>query len=139
MGIRLLEETGIRVAVLSGRDSATLRKRVADLGVTLHQFGVKDKAAACRELIKQVGVSIEQIACIGDDSIDLPAFSACGISYAVADAPVYVKANANYTLTTKGGEGAFRELADTILTAQNKTHLLSSAQGFSLVMAGTVQ
>lgn len=139
LGIRLLEESGIRVAVLSGRDSAALRKRVADLGVTLHQFGVKDKATACRELIKQAGVSIEQTVCIGDDSIDLPAFNACGISYAVADAPIYVKAQANHTLSSKGGEGAFRELADAILTAQNKTYLFDSAKGFSSVMAGTSQ
>lgn len=139
LGIRLLEESGIRVAVLSGRDSATLRKRVADLGVTLHKFGVKDKAAACRELIQQAGASMEQTVCIGDDSIDLPAFSACAISYAVADAPAYVKAQASHTLTSKGGEGAFRELADAILAAQNKTHVFGSAQGFATVMAGAAQ
>ena len=51
MGMRLLEENGVRVAVLSGRDSATLRKRVADLGITLCQFGVKDKQAACHQLM----------------------------------------------------------------------------------------
>ena len=139
LGIRLLEENGIKVAVLSGRDSATLRKRIADLGVTLHQFGVKDKAAACSELIQQAGVSVEQTACIGDDSIDLPAFSACGISYAVADAPAYVKAQANHTLTTKGGEGAFRELADAILTAQNKSHVFGSAKGFAVSMKNVAQ
>ena len=139
LGIRLLEESGIRVAVLSGRDSATLRKRVADLGVTLHQFGVKDKAAACRKLMQQAGVTMQQTVCIGDDSIDLPAFSACGLSYAVADAPSYVKAQATHTLTIKGGEGAFRELADAILTAQDKTHVFGSAQGFATVMAGAAQ
>lgn len=139
LGIRLLEESGIRVAVLSGRDSATLRKRVADLGVTLHQFGVKDKAAACRELMQQAGASMEQTVCIGDDSIDLPAFKACGLSYAVADAPVYVKSQATHTLLTKGGEGAFRELADAILTAQDKTHVFGSAKGFATVMAGAAQ
>jgi 3-deoxy-D-manno-octulosonate 8-phosphate phosphatase (KDO 8-P phosphatase) len=139
LGIRLLEESGIRVAALSGRDSATLRKRIADLGVTLYKFGVKDKAAACRELMKQAGVTTEQTACIGDDSIDLPAFKACGISYAVADAPEYVKSQATHTLSTKGSEGAFRELADTILTAQDKTHVFGSAQGFAMVMAGVAQ
>ena len=139
LGIRLLEESGIRVAVLSGRDSATLRKRVADLGVTLHQFGVKDKAAACRDLMQQAGVSMAQTACIGDDSIDLPAFQACGLSYAVADAPAYVKTQATHTLTSKGGNGAFRELADAILTAQDKTHVFGSAQGFATVMAGAAQ
>lgn len=139
LGIRLLEENGIRVAVLSGRDSATLRKRVADLGVTLYQFGVKDKAAACRDLMAQAGVGREQTACIGDDSIDLPAFASCGLAYAVADAPDYVKRQATATLKARGGEGAFRELADAILTAQDKAHVFGSAQGFATVMAGVVQ
>ncbi len=94
LGIRLLEENGIRVAVLSGRDSDTLRKRIADLGVTLYQFGVKDKAAASLELMQQAGATMQEAVCIGDDSIDLPAFMACGLSYAVADAPVYVKSKA---------------------------------------------
>ena len=139
LGMRLLEENGVRVAVLSGRDSATLRKRVADLGVTLHQFGVKDKAAACRELMQQAGVSAAQTACIGDDSIDLPAFSACGLAFAVADAPVYVQKLASKVLSAKGGEGALRELADAILLAQGKAHVFGSADGFSTVMAKMAQ
>lgn len=135
LGMRLLEESGIRVAVLSGRDSTTLRKRVADLGVTLFQFGVKDKQAACRQLMEQAGVTAAQTACIGDDSIDLPAFAACGLAFAVADAPVYVKARATGVLATSGGKGAFRELADAILLAQGKGHVIGTADGFASVMA----
>ncbi len=133
LGIRLLEENGVRVAVLSGRDSATLRKRVADLGVTLYQFGVKDKAAACHELMQQAGVSASETACIGDDSIDLPAFAVCGLSYAVADAPSYVKASSSGILRQSGGAGALRELADEILMAQGKQHVLGTADGFASV------
>ncbi|AYN12130.1 3-deoxy-manno-octulosonate cytidylyltransferase [Pseudomonas putida] len=139
MGMRLLEENGVRVAVLSGRDSATLRKRVADLGVTLCQFGVKDKLAACNQLMSEAGVTTEQTACIGDDCIDLPAFAACGISFAVADAPVYVKAAATQTLRAAGGTGAFREVADAILFAQGKDAVLGSAAGYAKVMAKMAQ
>ena len=139
LGIRLLEENGVRVAVLSGRDSATLRKRVADLGVTLYQFGVKDKAAACRALMAQAGATTSETACIGDDSIDLPAFAACGLSYAVADAPAYVQVRATGVLTMSGGKGAFRELADAILLAQGKGHVFGSAEGYASVMANMVQ
>ncbi|MGK5024302.1 3-deoxy-manno-octulosonate cytidylyltransferase [Janthinobacterium sp. RB2R34] len=139
LGMRLLEENGVRVAVLSGRDSPTLRKRVADLGITLYQFGVKDKHAACRELMAQAGVEVNQTVCIGDDSIDLPAFAACGLSYAVADAPVYVQARASAVLVKEGGKGAFRELADAILVAQGKEHVFGSAEGFSTVMGRVVQ
>jgi YrbI family 3-deoxy-D-manno-octulosonate 8-phosphate phosphatase len=139
LGIRLLEENGVRVAVLSGRDSPTLRKRVADLGVTLYQFGVKDKDGACRALMAQAGALADETVCIGDDSIDLPAFAACGLSYAVADAPVYVKARATGVLATPGGNGAFRELADAILLAQGKEHVFGSAEGFATVMTKMVQ
>ena len=139
LGMRLLEENGVRVAVLSGRDSPTLRKRVADLGITLYQFGVKDKHGACRELMAQAGVEVNQTVCIGDDSIDLPAFAACGLSYAVADAPVYVQARASAVLVKEGGKGAFRELADAILVAQGKEHVFGSAEGFSTVMGRVAQ
>lgn len=139
MGMRLLEENGVKVAVLSGRDSATLRKRVTDLGITLCQFGVKDKLAACNQLIKEAGVTPNQTACIGDDCIDLPAFAACGMSFAVADAPVYVKSAATETLASPGGSGAFREVADAILHAQNKQAVLSTAAGYTQVMARMAQ
>lgn len=130
LGIRMLEENGIRVAVVSGRDSATLRKRVTDLGVSNFSFGVKDKAAACRALMEVCGVTANETACIGDDTIDLPAFDVCGLSYAVADAPRYVKQRATSALTAPGGSGAFRELADAILLAQGKEEVFSSAKGF---------
>lgn len=139
MGMRLLEENGVRVAVLSGRDSATLRKRVTDLGITLCQFGVKDKASACLELMSAAGATVEQTACIGDDCIDLPAFSACGMSFAVADAPEYVKASATRILSATGGTGAFREVADAILMAQGKGAVLGSAAEYAKVMARMAQ
>ncbi len=139
LGMHLLEQNGIRVAVLSGRDSATLRKRLADLGVRLYQLGVKDKAAACHALMAQALVTPDETACIGDDSIDLPAFAVCGLSYTVADAPAYVKARASATLNSRGGAGAFRELADAILLAQGKGHVFGTAEGFGGVMSGAVQ
>ncbi|WP_219861220.1 3-deoxy-manno-octulosonate cytidylyltransferase [Vreelandella piezotolerans] len=139
LGMRLLEECGIRVAVLSGRDSATLRKRVADLGIGLHAFGVKDKYAACRALMKEAGVTPEQTVCIGDDSIDLPAFAACGLSYAVADAPSYVKQHATGILSLAGGQGAVRELADAILSAHGMEDVFNSAKGFHSVSGGAAQ
>ena len=92
-----------------------------------------------RELMAQAGVEVNQTVCIGDDSIDLPAFAACGLSYAVADAPVYVQARASAVLVKEGGKGAFRELADAILVAQGKEHVFGSADGFSTVMGRVVQ
>ena len=134
LGIKMLEETGVRVAVLSGRDSATLRKRVSDLGITIFSFGVKDKSSACKAMMLEANVTAEQTACIGDDSIDLPAFEACGLAYSVADAAIYVQDKAYKTLKLAGGQGAFRELADAILEAQGNASVLNSASGFAKVM-----
>jgi 3-deoxy-manno-octulosonate cytidylyltransferase (CMP-KDO synthetase) len=139
LGMRMLEENGIRVAVLSGRDSATLRKRTLDLGIGLCQFGVKDKKAACEQIMAEAGVTHFETACIGDDSIDLPAFIACGMSFAVADAPEYVQQHATYILKSRGGTGAFREVADAILIAHGKEDVLGSATGYASVMAKMAQ
>lgn len=134
LGMRMLEESGVRVAVLSGRDSAVLRKRVADLGLSFCLLGVKDKAKACLELMQQAGVTALQTVCLGDDSIDLPAFSVCGMSYAVPEAPVYVREKASCVLQQSGGHGAFRELADLILNAQQQHEVFATAEGYTRVM-----
>ncbi len=130
LGIRMLIESGIQVAVLSGRDSAILRKRIADLGIELFLLGKLEKETACHQLIAQAGVTAEETAYIGDDSVDLPAFAVCSFSAAVADAPDYVKQAADRTLTLAGGKGAFRELSDLILAVQGKDQIYRTAQGF---------
>ena len=82
LGVKMLMDAGIQVAVLSGRDSAILRKRISDLGIKLFFLGKLEKESACLDLMKQAGVTAEQTAYIGDDSVDLPAFATCGLSFA---------------------------------------------------------
>ncbi len=130
LGIKMLMESGIQVAVLSGRSSPILQKRIEDLGIKLAFLGKLEKESACFELMKLAGVSAEQTAYIGDDSVDLPAFTVCGFSFAVADAARYVLDCADYVLSLGGGKGAFREMSDMILTAQGKTEIYSTAKGF---------
>ncbi|OOF58339.1 KdsC family phosphatase [Rodentibacter myodis] len=130
LGVKMLMDAGIQVAVLSGRDSAILRRRIADLGIKLFFLGKLEKETACFDLMKQAGVTPEQTAYIGDDSVDLPAFAICGLSFAVADAPIYVKNAVDHILSLEGGKGAFREMSDMILTAQGKSAVFNSAQGF---------
>ncbi|MBE9607846.1 3-deoxy-manno-octulosonate cytidylyltransferase [Chitinilyticum piscinae] len=139
LGIRMLEESGIRVAVLSGRDSATLRKRVEDLGISFSLFGVNDKAAACLQLMSEAGVGAAETACIGDDTIDLPAFEVCAVAVAVADAPDYIKKHARLSLNKPGGQGAFREFSDMLLAAQGKSSIYESAAGFLQAMHKVAQ
>ena len=138
-GMRLLEMCGIRVGVVSGRDSAALRRRLMDLKIDLQALGVKDKRAACRELMAQAGVSPEESAFVGDDTMDLSAFEVCGIAVAVADAPEYIRAAADIVLTTGGGRGAFREFADRVLLAQGKGRVLSSAADYEALVGHKTQ
>ncbi|WP_229007287.1 3-deoxy-manno-octulosonate cytidylyltransferase [Methylophilus sp. Leaf408] len=139
LGIRMLIELGIQVAVVSGRDSAVLRKRIADLGITRFKLGVKDKFQACNDLMQDCGVNKEQTATLGDDSIDLPAFKACGVRFAVADSADYVKQHATHVLKLGGGHGAFREASDAILIAKGMSDVLSTTDGYARIMDMMVQ
>lgn len=134
LGIRLLIACNIQVAVLSGRDSAILRRRIADLGIDLFHLAVKDKAKYCQKIMQAANVSKQQTAYIGDDTIDLPAFASCGLNFTVPEAAFYIKNQVDDTLKTKAGYGAFRELADRILIAQGKKQVLSSYQGYQQVL-----
>ncbi|AWX13199.1 3-deoxy-D-manno-octulosonate 8-phosphate phosphatase [Mergibacter septicus] len=130
LGTKMLLNNGVQVAILSGRDSKVLRKRIADLGISLFSLGKLDKQTACLDLIEQAGVTAEETVFLGDDSIDLPAFEICGLAYAVADAADYIKVKADGVLSKAGGKGAFRELVDLILTAQGKANVFTTAEGF---------
>lgn len=139
LGIKLLQQAGVKVAVLSGRDSKALRKRLADLGIDIFNLGVKNKEVACKGIIKQVGTTKANTLYIGDDSIDLPAFISCGLAVTVADAPEYIKSQCDLILDTQGGFGAFRELADKILMEQGNFKLLDDPSTFLKVHAAVTQ
>jgi len=134
LGLQILQKCGVRVALISGRNSPSLKKRIADLGVTLYRFGVHDKGSVCREIISELGLTARQTAYIGDDSIDLSAFAACEFSFAVADAPLYIRQAATQVLNSTGGQGAFREVVDLILMAQGKEAILRDANTFTALM-----
>ena len=115
LGVKLLQKAGIRVAVLSGRDCPSLRRRLTDLGITEAVLGKLDKRSVISSLMEQCGVQPEEIAFVGDDIPDMEVFGLCGVSVTVNDAPDYVKAVADVVLENKGGQGAFRELTDKIV------------------------
>ena len=115
LGVRLLQQAGIQVAVLSGRDCPALRRRLTDLGITEAVLGQVDKWAVLSGIIERCGVSAEEVAFIGDDIPDMEVFGLCWVSVTVGDAPDYVRAKADLVLECQGGQGAFRELVDVIL------------------------
>lgn len=116
-GIRQLLKSGLDVAVISGRKSAAVKLRMAELGVTHVILGVSDKTAAFDELTDQLGITAEQAVFVGDDIPDLPLLSKVGYSIAVANAVSAIREYCDYTTTASGGHGAVREVCELVLAA----------------------
>ncbi len=117
-GIKLLQRTGVVVAVISGRKSASVALRMKSLGIEYVYQGHEDKIAAFEEVVKKVGCRTEQVAHVGDDLLDLPIMVRVGLSIAVNDAVKQVKEFADWSTSLSGGEGAVREVCDLIMQAQ---------------------
>lgn len=118
-GIKLLLRHGVRVAVISGRRSPAVAQRMRELGIR-HLFqGRDDKLAVLQNLLRRLKLAWNQVACVGDDLVDLPLFESAGLAVAVADAQPEVRARAHHVTRARGGEGAVREVCDLLLTARN--------------------
>lgn len=117
-GIKLLSETGVQVAVISGRKSNSVSLRMKSLGVELVYQGHENKIAAFNEIIQKLSLEPEQVAHVGDDLLDLPIMTRVGLSVAVNDANDAVKDYADWCTRTKGGLGAVREVCDFIMQSQ---------------------
>ena len=117
LAIQQLMQRGIEVALVSGRDSPALRRRMAELGIVHAVLGQPDKAAACRQIAAELGVDLQACVYVGDDSLDLPGMALCGWSFAVADAPQVVDQVARQRLETLGGHGVLREVVDALFSA----------------------
>ncbi|MDD5723616.1 MAG: HAD hydrolase family protein [Syntrophales bacterium] len=117
-GLRLLMRGGVDVMLLTGRTSKVVKHRADELGIRDVYQGAKDKAPMLEEILGERGLSGECIAYVGDDVVDIPVFRMVGFSAAVADAPEYVRAQADYVTEKGGGAGAVREICDMIMGAQ---------------------
>lgn len=117
-GIRQLINAGIEVAVISGRQSAAVGQRMAELGVAHVIQGCRDKVAALDELTATLGVSAADCAFVGDDVPDLPLLQKVGVSFAVANAVAAVREQCDHTTQAGGGFGAVREVCELILAAR---------------------
>ena len=119
-GIKLLQQAGLEVGILSGRRSPALRLRAKELGIRLVRQRVLDKGKALETILHKKRFRAEQICFVGDDLVDLPVLARVGLAVAVVDSVEDVKANAHYITQHPGGQGAVREVCDLILKAQGK-------------------
>ncbi len=111
---------GLKVGVITARESPIVTRRMAELNVELVMQGQRDKKIALETLCQQAGLLLEQAAYVGDDLLDLPAMLSSGYAIAVADAAAEVKYAAKYVTQLPGGHGAAREAIEHILKAQGK-------------------
>ena len=119
-GMKRLQKAGVQLAIISGRDSAAVTRRMQDLGIE-HVFqGDEHKLPIFERLLQRLGLSPEQVACVGDDLPDLPLLQKAGLAIAVANALPVLKQAAHHVTNAHGGRGAAREVCDLILDAQGR-------------------
>ncbi|HWH82718.1 MAG TPA: HAD hydrolase family protein [Burkholderiaceae bacterium] len=119
-GLKLLARHGIEPVVITGRDSAAVRRRVADLGIAHAVYGAADKLAAAQSLMGPLGLGWDTLAAMGDDWPDLPLLTRAAFACAPANAHIEVKAVAHHVTAARGGAGAARECCDLLLLAAGR-------------------
>ncbi len=117
-GIKMLIRAGVKVAIISGRQSKVVERRAKELGITEVYQKTGDKLEVYHELISRYGLKSDEVAYMGDDIVDIPLLKVVGFPIAVADADEYTKQFALLVTNNKGGRGAVREVTDLILKAQ---------------------
>lgn len=120
LGFRLAHSAGFVLAVISGRECEAAKVRMQGLKTDEIHLGIDNKKAVLAEICKKRNISPEEIAFVGDDINDIPAFDFVGTKIAVANAAAELKRRASYITTLAGGFGAGREAIETILKAQGR-------------------
>jgi 3-deoxy-D-manno-octulosonate 8-phosphate phosphatase (KDO 8-P phosphatase) len=120
VGLKLLSDMGVAVAVMTAKDSAMVRERMTQLGVRHYFPGVADKSALLTEVAGQLSVALEYVGYVGDDMVDLKPMSQSGVSICPADAYGLVRDVADLVLPLSGGEGVARLVCDLILQAKGQ-------------------
>lgn len=123
-GMVMLQQTGVSLAVITGRQSQVVRLRMESLGVRHVYQGRRDKLPAYEELKQRLQLTDSAFAYVGDDVVDLPILTQVGLGIAVANAHPLVKAHCHWQTASDGGRGAAREVCEFIMHAQ---HTLDAA------------
>lgn len=118
LGLKMLARSGIKLAIITGRDSPIVTRRAENLGIALVMQGVEDKRAAMASLLAAEGLDFAHAGYMGDDVIDLAVMAACGFSATVPDGHALARQQADYVARAGAGAGAVREVCELILQAQ---------------------
>jgi 3-deoxy-D-manno-octulosonate 8-phosphate phosphatase (KDO 8-P phosphatase) len=118
LGIKMLQASGVEVAIVTGRESGALEARARNLGVARVFQGVEDKLAVFAGLLAALHLTEAEAACMGDDLPDLPLLKRCGLALSVPAAALAVRQQAHHVTGRAGGRGAVREACELIMHAQ---------------------
>ncbi|TDL78972.1 KdsC family phosphatase [Peribacillus frigoritolerans] len=115
MGISLAHYAGIKTAIITGRKSEAVTKRAKELSISYVYQGIHEKMEVLEEIVKELNIDLSEVCYVGDDINDLPILQNVGFPAAPNNAVKIVKENVQYTAKLNGGEGAVREIIDSIL------------------------
>jgi 3-deoxy-D-manno-octulosonate 8-phosphate phosphatase (KDO 8-P phosphatase) len=118
VGLKLLGDMGISVAVITAKNSPMVAKRMQELGIQHYFAGVKNKKTQVEELAASLSVSLDNIAFVGDDMVDVPAMQIVTLSMCPNDAYEYVREGVDHIVPVAGGMGVARYVCDLILKEQ---------------------
>jgi len=118
LGLVMLRESGVAVAIITGRESTVVAERMAELGIDLVFQGQRNKLSAFETLLSSLNIAAGAVCYVGDDLPDLPVMRRVGLPIAVADADMRLSEYAVYQTAAKGGCGAAREVCELIMTAK---------------------
>ena len=117
-GMKMLIQSGIQVAMMTGRQSEITNRRAAELGIPHLLQNVRNKRQALTELCQELNIELNQVAFIGDDLIDLAVMQRVGLALSVPNAPIDIQQAAHWVSQLAGGQGGAREHCDMILASQ---------------------
>ncbi|GAA5784085.1 3-deoxy-D-manno-octulosonate 8-phosphate phosphatase [Chitiniphilus shinanonensis] len=117
-GLKMLQGTGVKLAIITGRTSRLLEHRAANLGIDYLYQGAHDKLATFEALLTAAGVTAADCGYMGDDVVDLPVMRRVAFAASVPEAPQIVLDHSHYVPTRAGGHGAVREVCEAIMRVQ---------------------
>ena len=118
LGLRMIGEAGLAIALISGENSEILKRRAEKLKIENVFVGIEDKLATLKEFLATRQIGLDEVAYVGDDLNDLGVLGAVGLPIAVSDAVPQVRKAAKWITSRRGGDGAVREVCDLILSAR---------------------
>jgi 3-deoxy-D-manno-octulosonate 8-phosphate phosphatase (KDO 8-P phosphatase) len=117
-GLKMLADSGVRCAVLSGRTSAAVTARCKELGIALVRQGIARKQEEFAAMLDSLGLDAAAAGYMGDELVDVPVLRRCGFACTPHEAPAPVRESAHYVCAAPAGGGAVRELCEFIMRAQ---------------------